>query len=117
MSAFNYAASVEWASLALARWSRASWPTVWPRNRIRPSSSATASGNYEDWLQRDDVRYIRRRFAVGGYESAGFDMIQVLLDHYPNRQVVATFVVNETGPADRAVLIDKVPGSHPRAPD
>jgi hypothetical protein len=87
--------------------------------RIRPIFIGHGFGNYDDRLQRDDVRYILTYVSPKiGYESqAGSDMIQELLDHYPRGRVIATFEVNETGPADRAELFDKAPGSDSRARD
>ena len=60
-------------------------------NRIRPIFIGHGFGNYDDRLQRDDVRYILTYVSPSvGFESQqGSDMIQELLDHYPNRQVVA----------------------------
>ena len=53
-----------------------------------------------------------------GFESqAGSDMIQQILNRYPERRVVATFDVNETGGPDRAALIDKSPGTTVRVPN
>jgi 4-amino-4-deoxy-L-arabinose transferase-like glycosyltransferase len=91
-------------------------------NRIRPIFIGHGFGNYDDRLQRDDVRYILTYVSPKiGYESqAGSDMIQELLDRSPRGRAIATFVVNETGPADRAELFDKAPaepGSDPRARD
>jgi 4-amino-4-deoxy-L-arabinose transferase-like glycosyltransferase len=88
-------------------------------NRIRPIFIGHGFGNYDDRLQRDDVRYILTYVSptVGFESQAGSDMIQDLLNHYPAGRWVATFDVNETGPANRAALFDKVPGSDPRARD
>ena len=88
-------------------------------NRIRPIFIGHGFGNYDDRLQRDDVRYILTYVSpTVGYESqARSDMIQELLDHYPRGRPVAIFMVNETGPADRAELFDKSPGPDPRARD
>ena len=88
-------------------------------NQIRPVFIGHAFGNYEDRLQRDDVRYILTYVSPSvGFESQrDSDMIQEILDRYPQRRTVATFAVNETGGPDRAALIEKVPGSDPRAPD
>jgi 4-amino-4-deoxy-L-arabinose transferase-like glycosyltransferase len=88
-------------------------------NRIRPIFIGHGFGNYEDRLQRDEVRYILTYVSPSvGYESQeGSGMIQEILDHYPHWRVVATLAVNETGGPDRAELIEKVPGSLPRARD
>ena len=88
-------------------------------NEIRPIFIGHEFGNYVDRLQRDDVRYILTYVSPGvGYESqAGSNMIQELLDHYPHHRSIAAFVVNGYGPADRAELFDKAPGSDPRARD
>jgi hypothetical protein len=81
-------------------------------NRIRPIFIGHGFGNYDDRLQRDDVRYILTYVSPSvGFESqAGSDMIQEILDRYPHRRTVATMTVNETGGPDRAALIEKVPG-------
>jgi hypothetical protein len=88
-------------------------------NRIKPIFIGHGFGNYDDRLQRDDVRYILTYTSPGlGFESqAGSDMIQQLLNRYPERRVVATFDVNETGGPDRAALIDKSPGTTVRVPN
>ena len=72
-------------------------------------------GNYEDRLRRDDARYILTYDLPSiGYESSRESgLIQGILDHYPRRRVVATFVVDETPGPDRAVLIDKEPDALP----
>ena len=120
-SAFNYQASIEVGRLlapgALVQGKLANGLAL--DNRIRPVFIGNGFGNYDDRLQRDDVRYILTYVSpkVGFESQQGSDMIQDLLDRYPARRVIATLVVNETGPADRAELIDKAPGSHPRAPD
>jgi hypothetical protein len=81
-------------------------------NRIRPIFIGHGFGNYDDRLRRDDVRYILTYVSPSvGFESqAGSDMIQEILNRYPQRRTVATLTVNETGGPDRAALIDKVPG-------
>ncbi len=81
-------------------------------NQIRPIFIGHGFGNYDDRLQRDDVRYILTYVSPSvGFESqAGSDLIQELLNRYPHRRTVATLTVNETGGFDRAALIDKVPG-------
>jgi len=120
-STFNYQASIEVGRLlapgALVHGKLANGLAL--ENRIRPIFIGHGFGNYDDRLQRDDVRYILTYVSpkVGFESQQGSDMIQDLLDRYPARRVIATLVVNETGPADRAELIDKAPGSHPRAPD
>jgi 4-amino-4-deoxy-L-arabinose transferase-like glycosyltransferase len=88
-------------------------------NRIRPIFIGHNFGNYDDRLHRGDVRYILTYVSPSvGFESqAESGMIQELLDRYPQRRIVATFNVNETGGPDRAALIDKVPGTDPRARD
>jgi hypothetical protein len=88
-------------------------------NQIHPIFIGHGFGNYVDRLQRDDVRYILTYVSPRvGYESqADSNMIQELLNHYPHRRSIAAFVVNGTGPADRAELFDKAPGSDPRARD
>jgi 4-amino-4-deoxy-L-arabinose transferase-like glycosyltransferase len=80
-------------------------------NAIRPVFIGHGFGNYDDRLRRDDVRYILTyKLPRVGYESQDRSgLIQEILDHYPNRRVVATFDVDETGGADRAMLVDKVP--------
>lgn len=80
-------------------------------NRIRPIFIGNHFGNYDDRLQRDDVRYILTYDLPSvGYESqADSGLIQELLDHYPQRHTVATFEVDETPAPDRAALIDKRP--------
>ncbi len=80
-------------------------------NRIRPIFVGRGFGNYADRFDRDDVRYILTYdLPKVGYESQT-GLIQEILDRYPNRQRIATFDVDETPGADRAVLIDKHPGS------
>ena len=78
-------------------------------NRIRPIFVGNGFGNYADRFDRNDVRYILTYdLPWVGYESQR-GLIEEILDRYPNRQSVATFVVDETPGADRAVLIDKHP--------
>jgi hypothetical protein len=81
-------------------------------NQIRPIFIGHGFGNYDDRLQRDDVRYILTYVSPSiGFESqAGSEMIQGILNRYPHRRTVVTLTVNETGGPDRAALIDKVPG-------
>lgn len=80
-------------------------------NRIRPVFIGNGFGNYEDRLRRDDIRYLLTyEMPRIGYESSdGSGLIQGILDHYPNRRIVATFEVDETPDTDRAALIDKMP--------
>lgn len=84
-------------------------------NRIRPLFVGNGFGNYVDRLQRDDARYILTYDLPRiGYESSdGSGLIQGMLDHYPRRQTVASFDVDETRGPDRAVLIDKFPDGPP----
>lgn len=84
-------------------------------NRIRPLFVGNGFGNYEDRLRRDDARYILTYdLPQIGYESSvNSGLIQGMLDHYPRRRVIATFVVDETPGPDRAVLIDKDPDGLP----
>jgi 4-amino-4-deoxy-L-arabinose transferase-like glycosyltransferase len=86
-------------------------------NLIRPIFIGRGFGNYADRLQREDVGYILTYVSPSeGYESQP-GLIGEILDHYPRRRVIATFAVDETGGVDRAALIEKVPGSDPRARD
>lgn len=84
-------------------------------NRIRPIFVGNGFGNYDDRLRRDDARYILTYdLPQIGYESSvNSGLIQGILDHYPRRRVIATFVVDETPGPDRAVLIDKDPDGLP----
>jgi len=76
-------------------------------NRIRPIFVGRGFGNYEDRFDRNDARYILTYdLPKVGYESQR-GLIEEILQRYPNRQIVATFEVDETPGADRAVLIDK----------
>lgn len=78
-------------------------------NRIHPLFIGNGFGNFEGRLERDDVRYILTyTLPAPGYES-GQDglLIQELLDHYPARELVATFEVQETPAPDLAALFDK----------
>lgn len=117
----NYAASIEVGRLlapgTLVQGKLANGLSL--ENRIRPIFIGHGFGNYDDRLRRDDVRYILTYDspAIGFESQQGSEMIQELLDRYPARRVIATIAVNETGPADRAELIDKAPGSDPRARD
>ncbi|MCC7007871.1 MAG: glycosyltransferase family 39 protein [Acidobacteria bacterium] len=78
-------------------------------NRIKPIFIGNGFGNYEDRLQRDDIRFVLTYDLPSvGYESSdGSGLIDRLLAHYPDRAVVATFDVDETPAPDRAVLVDK----------
>jgi 4-amino-4-deoxy-L-arabinose transferase-like glycosyltransferase len=88
-------------------------------NRIRPVFIGRGFGNYEDRKRRDDVRYILTYIAPSvGYESqARSPVIQDVLDAYPQRAIVMTFDVAETGGRDRAALIDKFGGAAGPAPN
>jgi 4-amino-4-deoxy-L-arabinose transferase-like glycosyltransferase len=117
----NYAASVELGRLlppgTLVHGKLANGLAL--ENRIRPVFIGHGFGNYDDRLQRDDVRYILTYVSPSvGYESQeGSGMIQEILDRYPGHHVVAYLPVSETGGPDRAALIDKNPGSLPSARD
>jgi hypothetical protein len=80
-------------------------------SRIRPLFIGNGFGNYEDRLRRDDARYILTYDLPRiGYESSdGSGLIQGILEQYPRRQIVDSFIVDETPLPDRAVLIDKFP--------
>jgi 4-amino-4-deoxy-L-arabinose transferase-like glycosyltransferase len=82
---------------------------------IRPIFIGNGFGNYADRLTRDDVRYILTYDLPGiGYESSyGSGLIDGILDRYPQRRTIQTFVVDETTAPDRAALIDKFPDSVP----
>jgi hypothetical protein len=82
-------------------------------NQIRPIFVGNGFGNYDDRFDRDDARYILTYdLPEIGYESQrGSGLIPEILARYPNRQTLATFAVDETAGADRAVLIDKHPGA------
>lgn len=88
-------------------------------NRIRPVFIGRGFGNYEDRRRRDDVRYILTYVAPSlGYESqARNPVILDVLDAYPQRAIVMTFDVAETGGRDRAALIDKFGGAAVPAPN
>jgi 4-amino-4-deoxy-L-arabinose transferase-like glycosyltransferase len=88
-------------------------------NRIHPIFVGHGFGNYVDRLHRDDAGYILTYVSPEvGYESgAGSGLIQEILDQYPNRRIIALLPVDETGGRDQAALIEKTPGSHPRARD
>ncbi len=88
-------------------------------NRIRPVFIGRGFGNYEDRKRRDDVRYILTYVAPSlGYESqARNPVILDVLEAYPQRAIVMTFDVAETGGRDRAALIDKFGGAAVPAPN
>jgi hypothetical protein len=88
-------------------------------NRIRPVFIGRGFGNYEDRKRRDDVRYILTYVAPSlGYESqARNPVILDVLEAYPQRAIVMTFDVAETGGQDRAALIDKFGGAAVPAPN
>jgi hypothetical protein len=75
-------------------------------NRIRPVFVGRGFGNYADRKQRDDVRYILTYIAPYiGFEG---QVIQDVLEAYPDRTIIRTFDVAETSTGhDRAALIDK----------
>jgi len=85
-------------------------------NRIAPVFVGRGFGNYADRLERDDARYILSyTLPEPGYEG---DVILDVLQHYPQRRVIAEFEVQETLGPDRAALIMKFPdGPDPRARD
>jgi hypothetical protein len=86
-------------------------------NRIRPIFVGHEFGNYADRLTRDDVRYILT-YSLPKEGRESYDgLIREILNHYPGRQIVETFDVQETPALDQAVLIDKRPSGSPRAPD
>lgn len=80
-------------------------------SRIRPLFVGNGFGNFADRLRRDDARYILTYDLPRiGYESSdGSGLIQGILEQYPRRRIVDSFVVDETPLPDRAVLIDKFP--------
>ena len=75
-------------------------------NQIKPVFVGRGFGNYDDRLQRDDVRFVLTYVSPRvGYEGP---VITDVLDHYPNRLTILTFPVAETRSGhDRAALIDK----------
>jgi hypothetical protein len=83
-------------------------------NQIAPIFIGRGFGNYADRLDRDDARYILSyTVPEPGYEG---EVILDVLQHYPQRRVIAEFDVQETPGPDRAALIDKFPdGPDPRA--
>ena len=84
-------------------------------NEIRPLFVGRGFGNYADRFDRDDARYILTYdLPWEGYESQR-GLISEILERYPQRQLIGTFDVDETPGVDRAVLIDKRPGSSPAA--
>ncbi len=78
-------------------------------NGIRPIFVGRGFGNYADRKQRDDVRYILTYVVpYVGYEGT---VIRDVLEAYPDRTIIRTFDVAESGAGyDRAVLIDKFGG-------
>jgi hypothetical protein len=64
---------------------------------------------------RSDARYI----LTIGLPELGRDsqpgLIQEILDRYPSRRVIGSFLVEETPELDQAWLIDKFPGALPAA--
>ena len=82
-------------------------------NRIRPIFVGNGFGNYADRFDRNDARYI----LTYGLPQVGFEsgvssgLIPGILDHYPNRRIVATFEVDETPGPDEAWLIEKAPAA------
>jgi 4-amino-4-deoxy-L-arabinose transferase-like glycosyltransferase len=91
----------------------------WARGRTELIFVGHQFGNYADRLARDDVRYILTySLPEEGRESFN-GLIREILNHYPQRRVIATFDVQETPAVDQAVLIDKRPfaSGFNRAPD
>lgn len=84
-------------------------------SRIRPIFVGNGFGNYEDRLRRDDARYILTYDLprIGFESSDGSGLIDGILEQYPRRRTIATFVVDETPLPDRAALIDKFPDDVP----
>ena len=78
-------------------------------NHIKPVFVGRGFGNYDDRLERDDVRFVLTYLSPRvGYEGP---VITDVLDHYPNRATILTFPVAETRSGhDRAGLIDKFGG-------
>jgi 4-amino-4-deoxy-L-arabinose transferase-like glycosyltransferase len=85
-------------------------------NLIKPVFVGRGFGNYDDRLQRDDVRFVLTYESPRvGYEGP---VITEVLDHYPNRMTILTFPVAETRSGhDRAALIDKFGGPRRAGPD
>jgi hypothetical protein len=75
-------------------------------NRIRPVFVGRGFGNYEDRLQRDDIRYLLTYVNPRvGYEGA---VIKDVLEQCPGWRILKTFDVAETTTGhDRAALILK----------
>ena len=75
-------------------------------NRIRPVFVGNGFGNYEDRLDRDDIRYLVTYVTPRlGYEGP---VIRDVLDAYPDWHILARFDVAESGAGhDQAALIDK----------
>jgi hypothetical protein len=84
-------------------------------SRIRPIFVGNGFGNFEDRLRRDDARYILTYDLprIGFESSDGSGLIDGILEQYPRRRTIATFVVDETPLPDRAALIDKFPDDVP----
>ena len=82
-------------------------------NRIRPIFVGREFGNYQDRRQRDDVRYILTYVAPTiGHEG---QVIQDVLEAYPDRTIIRMFDVAETATGhDRAALIDKFGDKPPK---
>jgi hypothetical protein len=80
-------------------------------NRIRPIFVGRGFGNYADRKTRDDVRYVLTYISpYVGYEGR---VIRDVLEAYPQRTVIMTFAVAETGSgADQAALMDKFGAPH-----
>ncbi len=77
-------------------------------NQIKPIFVGDHFGNFDDRLNRDDVRYILTYASPNfGYEGP---IIRDVLNHYPGKREIASFDVDETGGPDRAALFDKFPG-------
>jgi hypothetical protein len=85
-------------------------------NRIRPVFVGNGFGNYADRKTREDVRYILTyTVPYVGYEGR---VIRDVLNAYPQRTIVKTFDVAETGTGhDRAALLDKFGGRPPTPTD
>ncbi len=77
-------------------------------NRIRPVFVGRGFGNYDDRLQRDDIRYLLTYVSPRvGYEGP---VIKDVLEECPGWRILKTFDVAETTTGhDRAALILKAP--------
>jgi hypothetical protein len=77
-------------------------------SRIRPVFVGQEFGNYDDRLDRDDIRYVLTYLRpYVGYEGR---VITEVLDAYPRHRVLWTFPVAESaGGRDLAALIEKTP--------